>query len=369
MFEFVCSSCKSQLVAPAEAAGTTMTCPYCQHPEKVPQKVAPLPAAVTAITTPEQIPLSLTAIPNESGANADRQSTEKLDTAAAPDRSVAKKTNRRLPIVALLLLLVAGVGVCATVVVVVITVVIPAVRKSQEAARQAEAKKQTIGNMRKVGLAWYTYEEKIKTAPSPRMNQPALKTGTTGLSWRVDLLPYLDQKPLHDQFDLAKDWNHPRNQPMWEKRPAFYDCPWQPPTNTTTTPFQVFTGPDTLYPSDAKGALSLEEIPDGTANTILFAQAATPVPWTQAADMVLTKTPAHGWQGVYNYGPLPVPQDRFFVVMADATVRMIDRRKINDDVLRQLINPRDGAKLRRTGTSLNDRWHVPAINAPPSSLF
>ncbi len=41
-----------------------------------------------------------------------------------------------------------------------------------------------------------------------------------------------------------------------------------------------------------------------------------------------------------------MPQDRFFVVMADATVRMIDRRKINDDLLRQLINPRDGAKVQ-----------------------
>src|SRR5437870_1453036 len=103
---------------------------------------------------------------------------------------------------------------------------------------------------------------------------------------------------------------------MWEKRPTCYDCPWQPRTNATPTPFQVFTSPDTLFPADAKGPLTLEEIPDGTANTILFAQAATPVPWTQAADMVLTKTPDPFWQGRNNYGPLPVPQDRFFVVMA-----------------------------------------------------
>lgn len=346
MFTFACSSCKSRLEAPSEAAGTTMACPYCQHPEKVPQKVDPVPAAATAITTPEQVPLPLTISPEETGADVDRLSKEKFRPAAAPDLNVAKKPKRRFRAVVLLLLLAAAVGVCATIVVVVITVVIPAVQKSQEAARQAAAKKQTIDNMRKVGLAWYAYEEKAHTAPSPRMNQPELKTGATGLSWRVALLPYLDQKSLYDQFDLAKDWNHPRNQPMWEKRPTFYDSPWQPPTNTATTPFQVFTGPDTLFPADAKGALSLEEIPDGTANTILFAQAATPVPWTQAADMVLTKTPVHGWQGVYNYGPLPLPQDRFFVVMADATVRMVDRRKINDDLLRQLINPRDGAKLQ-----------------------
>jgi hypothetical protein len=352
MIDFVCSSCKSRLEAPAEAGGTTMTCPFCQHSENVPQAPNVRSAAATAITTPEQVPLSLTANPNKTDANAERKTVEKPGAESVADLNVAKKPKRRFPIVVVLLLLGAGLGVCAIVVILVITLVIPTVQKTQQAARQAEetarqaeAKKKTIANLRKVGLAWYTYEEKVHTAPKPRMDQPELKAGATGLSWRVALLPYLDQKPLYDQFDLTKDWNHPRNQPMWEKRPTSYDLPWQPPTNPTTTPLQLFTGLDTLFAPETKGTLILEEIPDGTANTILFAQAATPVPWTQAADMVLTKTPDAFFQGRHIYGQLPVPQDRFFVVMADATVRLIDRRKINDDVLRQLINPRDGAKL------------------------
>jgi hypothetical protein len=96
------------LEAPAEAAGTTIACPYCQHPEKVPQKVEaatnpgtpmpadPLPAAATAITTTEQVPLLLTAYPDHTGADSDRQSKEKLGAAAGPDASVAKP-KRRFP--------------------------------------------------------------------------------------------------------------------------------------------------------------------------------------------------------------------------------------------------------------------------------
>jgi hypothetical protein len=40
--------------------------------------------------------------------------------------------------------------------------------------------------------------------------------------------------------------------------------------------------------------------------------------------------------------PLPVPAKQFFAGMADGTVRVIDRSKTSDAILRQLINPNDG---------------------------
>jgi hypothetical protein len=76
------------------------------------------------------------------------------------------------------------------------------------------------------------------------------------------------------------------------------------------------------------------DFPDGTSNTFLFAEAANAVPWSKPADMAVTPN-----------GPLPLPADRFLASMADGSVRMIDRRRGNDQVLRMVIDPRDGQQL------------------------
>ena len=74
-------------------------------------------------------------------------------------------------------------------------------------------------------------------------------------------------------------------------------------------------------------------IPDGTSNTFLFAEAQTGVPWTKPADMAI------------GAGGLPLPADRFLAAMADGSVRIIDRKKLDDRVLRMLIDPADGQQL------------------------
>jgi hypothetical protein len=73
-----------------------------------------------------------------------------------------------------------------------------------------------------------------------------------------------------------------------------------------------------------------KDIADGAERTILFAEAADAVVWSRPADMAI--------------GPdqeLPLPAERFLAAMADASVRMIYRKTIDDTVLRQLINPND----------------------------
>jgi Protein of unknown function (DUF1559) len=360
MLTFPCPSCQSMLDAREESAGTKIFCPYCQHSATVPanNKVAPPPDVVpsvptTAIQTEPTYP-SVKAnpdAPREGDARtepADNLAKDSLGGSHPANLDVSRpprRTGKRLLLAGVIIV---AVGALAGTVALVVRLVIPSVQRAredearrQEATRQAEARKKTAGNMRKIGLGFYDYaaKEKPPASLSPKMSQPQLGANTTGLSWRVALLPHLGHDALFEQVDVGKDWNHPRNQPLWDKRPPQYDCPWQPPSNATLTPFQVFTGPRTLFP-DAKAEVRLEDIPDGTAHTILFAQAAAPVVWTKAQDMVIPPSPP--WPN--SPQPLPLPSGRFLAVMADATVRMIDRGKINDNILRQLIDPRDGAK-------------------------
>jgi hypothetical protein len=85
---------------------------------------------------------------------------------------------------------------------------------------------------------------------------------------------------------------------------------------------------------DLEQPIQIVQITDGTSNTFLFAEAQTPVPWSKPADMVIAPN-----------GPLPLPEDRFLAGMADGSVRMIDRRRTNDQILRLVIDPADGQVL------------------------
>ena len=51
------------------------------------------------------------------------------------------------------------------------------------------------------------------------------KDGEPLLSWRVRLLPYLEQEELFRRFDLQKSWQSPPNKYLVSKLPAVFRCP------------------------------------------------------------------------------------------------------------------------------------------------
>ncbi|MCS6866806.1 MAG: DUF1559 domain-containing protein [Gemmataceae bacterium] len=117
-------------------------------------------------------------------------------------------------------------------------------------------------------------------------------SGQLGLSWRVALLPFLEQENLFRQFKLNEPWNSEHNRKLIDKMPKVFR-----PGNQDTfgyTFFRGFTGPNTwLPPLSRKGeagqllpGVSMAQISDGLANTILVAEAATPVIWTKPDELV-----------------------------------------------------------------------------------
>ena len=72
------------------------------------------------------------------------------------------------------------------------------------------------------------------------------KTGRALLSWRVAVLPFIEQEPLYKQFKLDEPWDSPHNARLLEKMPRDFvirDAS-APPGHTY---YQVFTGPGTLF--------------------------------------------------------------------------------------------------------------------------
>ena len=154
------------------------------------------------------------------------------------------------------------------------------------------------------------------------------------LSFRVGLLPYLEQHKLHARIDLTQPWDSVRNASATSTVIKYLQSPDTPDRTKPDTPYRVFYGGGALFEADGK-PVKLADIPDGTSNTILFVHATETVPWAKPQE--------------FPYGPgVPLPPlgsprmgKGFNVAFADGSVRFL-RHTIPEADLRSLIEKADG---------------------------
>jgi prepilin-type processing-associated H-X9-DG protein len=158
-------------------------------------------------------------------------------------------------------------------------------------------------------------------------------------SWRVLILPFLEQKPLYDQYRFDEPWDGPNNRQLADKIVRIYSCDTDHPKPSTETSYVAIVGPDTCWPGDQPRKLN--EITDGSSNTILVAEIHNSgIHWMEPRDlhvlqMAPTISPTAG-QGISSDHPHGAN-----VVYADGSTRWLPDT-IPADVLRSWININDG---------------------------
>jgi hypothetical protein len=147
--------------------------------------------------------------------------------------------------------------------------------------------------LKQIGLALHNYYDVHKTFPPWATCN---KAGRPLVSWRVLILPYLEQGKLFEQFKLDETWDSAHNMKLLEKMPAVYAAPGIKTKEPGLTFYQGFVGKGAgweLMPDGDKrlGAhgIRLPDITDGTSNTIAVIEAPEPVPWTKPADLPYEK--------------------------------------------------------------------------------
>ena len=143
------------------------------------------------------------------------------------------------------------------------------------------------------------------------------KDGKALLSWRVQLLPYLEQKQLYDQFKLDEPWDSEHNKKLVAKIPAIFVPPAQKSAAGTTT-YLGPLGDGYLFRPKAKEGLKIADITDGTSNTIMIVEVAdgSAVEWTKPGDWTPdAKEPAKALVGHYPEG--------FIAAFCDGSVRLL----------------------------------------------
>lgn len=135
--------------------------------------------------------------------------------------------------------------------------------------------------LRQLSLALQLYENDHGRLPPPAI---CSKDGKPLLSWRVALLPYLDEsfKDLYNEFKLDEPWDSAHNKKLLEKMPQFYASPSALPKERFTTFYQVFVGKSTAF--DGALGRKTSDLKD-FASTVLIVEAADAVPWTKPQDL------------------------------------------------------------------------------------
>ncbi len=160
---------------------------------------------------------------------------------------------------------------------VLIALLLPAVQSAREAARRT----QSANNLKQIGLALNNYEASYGTYP-PAYTLDA--SGQPGLSWRVLILPYMEQTSLYEQFNLSESWESPTNRALIDQMPDTYICPSHIDAEGSGTCYLAITGEGTAFPGDQP--LSINSVRDGLSITLAVVESIETVPWTQPADFV-----------------------------------------------------------------------------------
>lgn len=206
--------------------------------------------------------------------------------------------------------------------------------------KEAGARVQASNNSKQIGLALLNYNDSYGKFPGPYVGPtdgglPASANPSERLSWRYSILPYIEQDYVYRTMQPSQAWNSPANQAGANTFIKPFGDPLDPPAASTR--FRCFYNNGALFDTDPTKRVAVYAIPDGSSNTVIFAESSEMVPWAQFNEFAFEPNgnpPALGHPS----------RDVFMVGMADCSVRMV-KKSVSPSTLKSAINRADGLAL------------------------
>jgi prepilin-type processing-associated H-X9-DG protein len=199
---------------------------------------------------------------------------------------------------------------------------------------------QCSNNLKQIGLAMHNYHDTYRCLPAAVLTD---ENDRPMRSWRVAILPFVEQAPLYNLYDFNEPWDGPNNGLLLGDFPMGYRCPQDNASGPFETSYVMIVGEGTLggLPNEE---VSFAKVLDGTSNTIIVIEVAgAGIPWMEPRDMTveeavtfITDPAASQFQQVHPGG--------VNVLMADGSVRFLPN-SIDPQVLRLLLTRNDGQPI------------------------
>jgi hypothetical protein len=220
------------------------------------------------------------------------------------------------------------------------------------AAQTAAMRSQSANNLKQILLAIHNFAY----ANGGRVPAPVLYGGakkSIPYSWRVAILPFIEQNELYKQYNFDEPWDGPNNRKLLDRMPSIYSypCPGGGATNPTHASYFVLAGEagalGIATPGKGARGSTFADITDGTSNTIMVIEARRDIPWTKPEDIPFDVN-----------GPLPelggFDPSGFNAAFADGSVRTISKM-VNPQVLRALITRAGGEVINNDALDAGPR--------------
>ena len=212
----------------------------------------------------------------------------------------------------------------------------------------------SVNKLKQIALALHRYAEDHEGRFPPPANYG--KDGQALLSWRVLLLPYLDDSEsigLYERFHLAEPWDSPHSRTLLKDTPSFYRQPYSPSEcDKQETIYQVLVGPGTIFGGKTIPSISEITKADGLSETLLVVEAGEPVPWTKPSDLEIEQDqPLPPLGGLirkscwWPFGRHLTNPHMFNVAFADNHVRWLPKRESFHPTIRAAATWNGGEKV------------------------
>ena len=203
----------------------------------------------------------------------------------------------------------------------------PATGEDKPSGLKEGSPKEILPALRQLGTAFHDYESVHRVFPAAALLG---KDGKPLLSWRVAILPHLNEAELYRQFKLNEPWDSEHNQKLLPRMPKVYAPQRGPaPKQPHSSYYQVFTGPSAPFNLGSRLGPRITDFTDGTAQTFLIVEASEAVPWTKPADLVYD-------------AKKPLPKlgfgERVYLVLADGSSHFI-KKTVPEAIFRAAITP------------------------------
>ncbi len=157
----------------------------------------------------------------------------------------------------------------------------PSLGGTHEAARASQCRY----NLKRIAISMHNVLAKEGTFPAAVVRS---EEAGPPRSWRVELLPYLDEKALRSKYIDTKEWTDVANLPVAQQGPRSYSCPSNPHREDagqrTLTAYVLPTGPGQAFDDAARR--KVYDFQDGLSQTLLVVEACgLDIVWTEPRDV------------------------------------------------------------------------------------